>query len=57
MVGRYYDGVVPAPAGTPAQDHRLQALAEGLAGRVAEAMDAFNPQAALAAIWEFVGAA
>ncbi len=61
MIGRYYGGVVPAPAGEADAvdraevDRALVATAEGVRGRVEAAMARFDPQAALEAIWELVG--
>lgn len=57
MVGRYYDGVVPAPGALAAVDRGLVALADGLRERVDTAMERFSPQEALAAIWELIAAA
>jgi methionyl-tRNA synthetase len=56
MVSRYYAGVVPEPAGELAEaDRALVATADGVRGKVAAAMERFDAQAALAAIWELVG--
>ncbi|MBI4734978.1 MAG: methionine--tRNA ligase [candidate division NC10 bacterium] len=57
MVGRYCDGRIPAP-GDPATegDRTLRGVAQGLAGRVAEAMEAFAFHRALEAIWELLNA-
>jgi methionyl-tRNA synthetase len=57
MLGRYYDGAVPAPTLREAVDETLIALAEGLPARVDAAMQRFAPNDALAAIWELVAAA
>jgi methionyl-tRNA synthetase len=54
MLHRYRNGVVPETGTTvpPAAD--LAALAAELPARVAAAMDAFDPRAALDAVWELV---
>ncbi|HEY7835121.1 MAG TPA: class I tRNA ligase family protein, partial [Ktedonobacterales bacterium] len=57
MVGRYEDGVVPAPGAPEDVERGLIALAEGLPARVDAAMERFAPHEALAAIWELVAAA
>jgi methionyl-tRNA synthetase len=54
MVGRYYDGVVPAPGQTDDVDRQLISVAEGVRARVDAAMERFAPNEALAAIWELV---
>jgi len=57
MVGRYCDGRIPA-AGDPvtAGDRTLVRVAEGLAGKVAEAMEVFAFHHALQAIWDLLNA-
>jgi methionyl-tRNA synthetase len=57
MVGRYYDGVVPAPGSLDEVDRALVGVAESLPARVEAAMARFDAQQALAAIWELVSAA
>lgn len=57
MVHRYFDGVVPAPAGVTNIDRALIDRAEALCERVDQAMNEFAPHAALAAIWDLIGAA
>ncbi len=57
MIGRYRAGRVPAPAAPTALDREVIALADALPARVAEAMDRYDPQDALAAIWELVKSA
>ncbi|HEX9924093.1 MAG TPA: methionine--tRNA ligase [Anaerolineae bacterium] len=57
MLNRYFDGVVPAPAGMTDIDRALIDGAEALRERVAEAMHEFAPHVALAAIWDLIGAA
>ncbi len=57
MVHRYRGGAIPAAGvSVPAAD-ALSALASGLPGRIAAAMDAYDPRAALAALWELVSRA
>jgi methionyl-tRNA synthetase len=57
MVGRYYDGVVPTPGDRAEEDERLIGVAQALPERISKALSRYDPQAALAAIWELVGAA
>jgi methionyl-tRNA synthetase len=58
MVARYYGGVVPAPSDEDAlEDRALISAAKGAPERISEAMERFDPQAALEAIWEVVGLA
>ena len=57
MVGRYYDGVVPTPGDRAQEDERLIGVAEALPERISKALSRYDPQSALAAIWELVGAA
>ena len=57
MVGRYFDGVVPAPGPAEEADEPLLAVAAGLRARVDVAMQRFALNEALAAIWELVVAA
>jgi methionyl-tRNA synthetase len=59
MIGRYYGDIVPEPASDerPEADRQLIATAQGLCERIATAMERFDPQAALVAIWELVGLA
>jgi methionyl-tRNA synthetase len=57
MLGRYYDGAVPAPTLHEAVDEPLIALAGELPARVDAAMERFAPHEALVAIWELVAAA
>ncbi|MGI8589018.1 MAG: methionine--tRNA ligase [Chloroflexia bacterium] len=54
MIGRYRGGLVPTPGAQTQLDEDLAALAGGLDGRVAAAMSDYDPQAALAALWELV---
>jgi methionyl-tRNA synthetase len=53
MLGRYFDGVVPAHEG----ESPLREAAERVTGDVDRHMRAFHTQRALAALWELVGAA
>src|SRR5262249_53018535 len=57
MVGRYYDGEVPASRGENAVDRPLIETARGLRERLEGALARFAPHEALAAIWELVDAA
>ena len=57
MVNRYYGGQVPAPQGVSEIDQDLIRLAEGLKGQVDGVMTEFALHEALAAIWNFIGAA
>lgn len=57
-MGRYYDGVVPAPAQHQEEaDRVLIAAAQGLDARVDAALERFAPHEALAVIWDLVNAA
>lgn len=57
MVARYCDGVVPAPrAGLP-EDEPLLDTARSVPDAVARAMEAYEPNVALAHIWSLVDAA
>ena len=57
MVGRYYEGVIPAAQGYTEVEQPLLDLAAGLPGRVDAAFERFRPDEAITAIWELVGAA
>jgi len=57
MITRYFDSVVPASSLDVEPASRLRATAEATPARVDAAMDAFNPNDALAAIWDLVGEA
>jgi methionyl-tRNA synthetase len=57
MIGRNCAAAVPEPGVLAAADEALLAQAGGLIGRVREAFDVQQYHAALAAIWEVVGAA
>jgi methionyl-tRNA synthetase len=54
MIGRYRGGVVPAAGAAEALDTDLIALATALPARVGAAMGDYDPQSALAAVWELV---
>ena len=55
MIQRYRSGVVPTPAEPVATDEDLEAVAAGLSGTIEQTMGRdFDPQAALAAIWDLV---
>jgi methionyl-tRNA synthetase len=54
MIGRFGSGVVPAPRDGSELDTLVRELASSLPARVDDAMLAYNPQAALEAIWELV---
>jgi methionyl-tRNA synthetase len=58
MIARYYDGLVPEPAGDEEEPMRaLRALAVETPGQVHTAMEAFAPNDALQAIWNLVSEA
>jgi methionyl-tRNA synthetase len=52
MLGRYFDGIVPAPEDTT----ELTQTAERVAGEVDTHMQAFSTQRALTSLWELVSA-
>jgi methionyl-tRNA synthetase len=54
MIGRYYDGVVPASGPVQDPDRALIGVAEGLRARVDAAVERFALNEALAAIWDLV---
>ncbi len=57
MIRSYRGGRVPSGATTNEADAELRARAEGLAGRVHQAMVAYQFQHATAAVWEVISAA
>lgn len=57
MLNRYRGGVIPAAGDLSALELDLNALADNVATRATELMGAYEPQQALAAIWELVTAA
>jgi len=54
MIGRYRDGAIPAPDQTSDLERPLHELAAQLPAAVSDALDAYDPQTALEAIWELV---
>lgn len=57
MVGRYYDGVVPAPGASDPLDETLLKDAKILSRKLDDAMNRFSPQAAMNAVWDLVSEA
>lgn len=57
MLNRYRGGVIPAAVEPAGLERNLNALADDVATRATELMGAYEPQQALAAIWELVTAA
>ena len=56
MIGKYYDGVIPAPGKTAPEDDDLVRLATELPKKVDAQMDDLHIPDALAEIWKLVGA-
>lgn len=56
MIQKYFDGVLPAPGAETSDDKELKDLAEATHKAATEAMDAYKPNEALAAIFKLVGA-
>ena len=56
MINRYREGVVPAADELGELESSLNALSDAVATRATELMSAYEPQQALAAIWELVTA-
>lgn len=54
MIGRYRDGIVPESAESGATEVSIRTTADGARMAVHAAMDDYDPQAALTAIWELV---
>jgi methionyl-tRNA synthetase len=54
MVGRFGEGAVPAPGNSSRLDSSVRDLANEVGRRVQNAMQSYNPQLALEAIWELV---
>jgi methionyl-tRNA synthetase len=54
MIGRYRGSVIPSPGETTELEASVRAVAEGLPAAIHEAMGAYDPQSALAAIWGLV---
>jgi len=57
MVGRYYEGVVPAPGTKDPADENLKTKAHALPAALDRSMERFSPQEALALIWDLVAEA
>jgi methionyl-tRNA synthetase len=54
MIGRYRERIIPI-AGEPSElEESVRAVAEGLPAAIHQAMERYDPQSALAAIWELV---
>jgi methionyl-tRNA synthetase len=56
MLNRYRDGVIPVASEAGDLELSLNALSDNVATRATELMGAYEPQQALAAIWELVTA-
>ena len=56
MIGKYFDGVIPAPGRTGEEDAALIRLANETPGKVDKEMSAWHIPDALAAIFQLVGA-
>ncbi len=56
MIGKYFDGVLPAPGERTNEDDELIALASELPGKVDAQMSELHIPDALAEIWKLVGA-
>lgn len=56
MIQKYFDGVLPAHCAETSDDKELKELAEATHKAATEAMDAYKPNEALAAIFKLVGA-
>jgi methionyl-tRNA synthetase len=54
MINQYFGGTLPAPASREGTDDELIAVAEGVYGRVSEAMNALNAPDALVEIFKLV---
>ncbi len=57
MMGKYFDGVLPAPGSSTDAEHRLADVAERAAADADAAVGRLAPQDALAAVWTLVEAA
>ena len=57
MVGRYYDGIVPAPGPLEQIDRSLVETAQSLPGRIDASLSRFALDESLDAIWNLIGAA
>ncbi len=56
MIGKYFDGMLPAPGERTSEDDELIALASELPGKVDAQMSELHIPDALAEIWKLVGA-
>lgn len=54
MIGRYREGAIPAPGGQTPLEHSVQEVAARAPEAVTRAMDEYDPQSALNAVWELV---
>jgi methionyl-tRNA synthetase len=54
MIGRYRDGVIPPLGSITDLELSVQDVAAGLPGAVCSAVEAYDPQSALAAIWNLI---
>lgn len=57
MLGKYYDGEIPAPGQLEEVDEQLISLATQIPQKVGQAIDKYKINEALALIWELVGRA
>ncbi|GAC1320508.1 MAG: methionine--tRNA ligase [Chloroflexota bacterium] len=54
MIARYRDGIVPVPGDSDSLDSHVRELAHGAHETLVHAMDNFDPQSALNAVWDLV---
>jgi len=54
MIGRYRDGVIPRASEETELEQSVRQVADAVSGDVERSMDAYDPQAALEAVWELV---
>jgi len=54
MIGRYREGVVPPPGESGELEESVQAVAAGIPQAIERAMERFDPQTAVGAVWELV---
>jgi methionyl-tRNA synthetase len=57
MIHRYRDGVIPAPDDSSGLENQLRDVAEQVGPKIGAALDAYDPQSSLNALWELVIAA
>jgi methionyl-tRNA synthetase len=57
MIHRYREGVIPAPDDSSPLENGLRDVAEHVPGKLTAALDRYDPQAGLSAVWELVIAA